>query len=112
MLFQKMRRLRSEPANSNGSEDIVVECFSATIDYLPNVPLPQTKITASFHQFVKLQSATTLNPTLEFCAIIPDNAPIFELIRANDVIGVERLLNEGLASLSDCDLKGRSLLYV
>ena len=112
MLFQKKSRLNSKSANEDDPAGTIFESFSATVEYLPNGSLPKTKITASFQQFMKLQGATALNPTLAFSAMIPDDALIFESIRANDVSGIRRLLEEGVASLSDCDLKGRSLLYV
>jgi len=44
--------------------------------------------------------------------MIPGDAKIFEYIEDDDVCGVQNLVEQGLASLSDCDSLGRPLLYV
>jgi hypothetical protein len=44
--------------------------------------------------------------------MIPDDAKIFEYINDDDACGVQNLVEQGLASLSDCDSLGRPLLYV
>ena len=112
-LLQKKSRLRYSN-NSTGDDpgDITFESFLATVDYTPSGPLPKTKITAVFQQFIKLQNSVSLNPILSYCAMIPDDAKIFEYVNDDDVYGVRNLVEQGLASLSDCDSLGRPLLYV
>ena len=113
VVFHKKSRLPIADASSEDDpENMVVESFSATVDYLPNGPFPKSKISVAFEQFTRFRNATSLNPVLSFCAMIPDDAEIFYLISEDDVHGVQRMLEQGRASLSDCDSGGRSLLYV
>ena len=44
--------------------------------------------------------------------MIPDDAEIFRYIKNDDAYGIQNLVQQGLASLSDCDSLGRPLLYV
>jgi hypothetical protein len=44
--------------------------------------------------------------------MVPEDAEIIRCVKANDVRGMLSLLQQGLASLTDCDPKGRPLLYV
>ena len=96
-LFRRKRRLQ----RSNESDPSDVE------DRAPGI-----KITAEFQQCVRLQTFTSLNPALTYCAMVPDDAEIIQRVRANDVHGVQELLQQGSASLTDCDTVGNPLLYV
>ena len=44
--------------------------------------------------------------------MVPKDAKIIQCVKANDVCGMLSLLEQGLASLRDCDPEGRPLLYV
>jgi hypothetical protein len=113
VVFHRKSRLQSSDAHSKDDpENAVFESFSATIDYLPNGSFPKSKISVSFEQFISFRNATSLNPVLSFCAMIPGDAKILQLVFEDDVHGVQRMIEQGQASLSDCDAKGRSLLYV
>jgi hypothetical protein len=112
-VFQKYSRIRSsDPRDEDDAEDVVFESFSATVDYLPARSFPKTKISASFQQFMRFRSTVSMNPTLSFCAIIPNDAKIFDHIKQDDVSAVKSLIEQGEASISDCDPVGRSLLFV
>lgn len=54
----------------------------------------------------------SLKPRLSFCAIIPHNSEIFDLIRDDDLGGIIDHLQLGKAFLSDWDPEGRTLLNV
>lgn len=113
VVFHKKSQLPITDAPSEDDpENAVLESFSATVDYLPNGAFPKSKISVSFEQFISFRSATSLNPVLSFCAMISDDAEIFQLIYEDDVHGVQRMIEQGRASLRDCDSVGRSLLYV
>jgi len=79
---------------------------------VPNGALPKTKIMATIQRHSMLKSYTSPIPTLSFCAMRPDDADIFLRIKEDDVRGVEGLLEQGFASLSDCDRQGNPLVYV
>ena len=113
VVFHKKSRLPSVDApGKDDPESTVLESFSATIDYLPNGSFPKSKISVAFEQFISFRDATSRNPVLSFCAMIPDDAEILYLISEDDVHGVQRMIEQGRASLSDCDSMGRSLLFV
>jgi len=112
-LFHKHRRPRhSYDIARNNAEGFVFESFSAAVYYTPRGPLPKTKIVTRFQQSVGLQLSTSLVPTLTYCAMIPHDAEIFHHILLDDVHGIHCLIENGLASLSDCDPEGRPLLFV
>jgi hypothetical protein len=54
----------------------------------------------------------SLKPTISFTAIIPDDSEIFALARGGDLQGIIKHVQQGHASLTDCDTKGRTLLNV
>ena len=112
-LLQKKRRLRrSSDNNGDENQDLVFEYFSATLDYIPSGQVSNFKITAKFHQYVRLHNFTSLSPALTYAAMVPEDAEIFSCVYADDVRGMLSLIEQGLASFSDCDPKGRPLLYV
>ena len=44
--------------------------------------------------------------------MVPEDAEIIRCVKANDVRGMLSLLEQGFASVTDCDPEGRPLLYV
>ena len=102
--LQKKRRLRRPSViDGEGTQDLVFEYFSATLDYVPSGQTSNFKITASFRQYARLQSFTSLSPTLTYSAMMPENAEIIRRVKANDVPGMLSLLEQGFASITDCD---------
>ena len=53
-----------------------------------------------------------LTPMLTFRAIVPDDSEVFRVVENGSVRKLRKLLNNGKASLGDCDSMGRSLLNV
>ena len=53
-----------------------------------------------------------LTPMLAFRAIVLDNSEVFRVVEIGSVRKLRKLLNNGTASVGDCDLMGRSLLNV
>lgn len=51
---------------------------------------------------------TSLCPTLSFSAILPNDSEVFLKVRAGDLDGLQRMLADGTAALSDCDESGAS----
>ena len=70
------------------------------------------KIRAFFTQKVATSGSFSFLPTISFHAVIPDDSKVFQFVREGNLEGLVGLLKDGLASLTDCDTQGRSLLWV
>lgn len=90
----------------------LVNIFEGTVNLIPNETISKTKISTSFWQKCTENGYFSLKPTLSFCAIIPENSHIFTLVREGDLEGLIRHVQQGHASLTDCDPEGRTLLNV
>jgi hypothetical protein len=112
----EVQKLRGEPTNPNNnseSEDSkLVETFAATATVLPKDLTLPTKSCVSFLQRLTYEGSFSLRPALSCCRIIPFRSPAIDFVGSGDLEGLGRLLEEGVASLSDCDPYGRSLLSV
>ena len=86
--------------------------FEGTISFIRKRSDYGTKVFASFLQRSTQNGFFSVSPSLAFCAIIPDNSEIFALVEKGDLKGIITRLQQGKASLSDCDSKGRTLLNV
>lgn len=100
----KMRAMR-------GDEN-VIETFAGSLILMPTTKKRRMKIQAFFVQNVMKNGAYSISPTLSFHAIVPLNSEVFRLIRQGDLTSLILLFEKGLASLTDCDPDGRSLLSV
>jgi len=89
----------------------VTEIYSRRFSYLPvNMKL---MMCASFGGQLSFNGVLhMLPPMLSFHAIIPGSSPIFAAIRQGDLEHLHKLLQDGQASLTDCDEDGRPLLQV
>lgn len=90
----------------------IVNIFEGTVSLIPAREFSRTKISTSFLQKSTENGYFSLKPTLSFCAIIPENSQIFTLTREGDLEGIINHVQQGHASLTDCDSKGRTLLNV
>lgn len=96
---------------SNSPE--VTEIFLGSFSLLPaNNNKHQTKISASFCQSIMNEGYSILHPLMSFCSVIPNNSPVFEVVRTGDVGALIELFSTGAAAPTDCDTEGRSLLNV
>lgn len=89
-----------------------INVFEGTVSLIPERDISCTKISTSFLQKWTEDCHFSLKPTLSFCAIIPDNSRIFVLAREGDLKGMINHIQQGHASLTDCDSRGRTLLNV
>lgn len=113
----KRRRLISnvEPQDAilaDEADQGVIKVFEGTISLIAEREISRTKISTSFLQKSTANGYFSLKPTLTFCAIIPDTSPIFTLARKGNLAGIINHVQQGQASLTDCDSKGRTLLNV
>lgn len=92
------------------SDQEVEDIFEGTVSFIPKKPDWRTKISTSFFQRSTKDGFFSFSPRLSFCAIIPDSSEIFALVSRGDLKGIINHLQQGKASLSDCDSKGRTLL--
>lgn len=84
--------------------------FSGQITFIPRSNLPQAAMTASFSQRIFAQESSHLMFRLSFRRMIPSNSYLFKCVQNGDINGIIRLVQDGLASLRDCDIQGRGLL--
>jgi hypothetical protein len=90
----------------------VEEAFYETLTLMSKGSSNPVKLRAFFIQKILRSGVFSLSPTLSFHAIVPDDSLIFELVRQGNVKGLVEELQNGRASLTDCDSHGRSLLGV
>ncbi|KAL0256667.1 hypothetical protein SLS55_009063 [Diplodia seriata] len=101
-------RTRSE---NDASMDEKILGFAANLTFMSSRPEIRMKISACFYQRMLSEgSYLIIPPMLSVHVIVPDDSDIFKLIKNDDLRGVVELLEQGRASLRDCDTKGRSLL--
>ena len=114
----KKRRLMGNADHSENNiliikpDQEVEDIFEGTVNFITKRTDRQTKISTSFLQRVTKEGFFSLKPRLSFCAIIPDNSEIFALVESGDLKGIINHLQQRIASLSDCDPEGRTLLNV
>ena len=113
----KRRRLLKNVERQNDIVDDrldqkVENVFEGMISLIPQKYISRTKFSTSFLQKWTEDGYFSLKPALSFCAIVPDNSHIFTLTREGDLEGMIKHIQQGYASLTDCDSRGRTLLNV
>jgi hypothetical protein len=88
-----------------------IEIYSRRFSYLPvNMKL---MMCATFSGQLSFNGVShVLPPMLSFHAIIPGSSPVFAAVKQGDLERLHKLLQDGQASLTDCDEDGRPLLQV
>ena len=94
------------------ANEVATAAFAGTITLLPKTKRKKLKIRAFFSQYMMKNGTFSFAPTLSFHAVIPDDSPVFRLVEDGDLEGLKQMLQDGLASVTDCDTRGRSLLAV
>ncbi|KAF8250895.1 ankyrin [Wilcoxina mikolae CBS 423.85] len=110
-LLVKSHRRRKNDSDEDGIRE---EVFSGKVTVMPAYAIPSggrgIRILASLQQKVARKGVFSLKPTLTFSAVIPDNSEIFQMAASGDLEGLVKLFMEGKASLTDCNVEGRTLL--
>lgn len=70
------------------------------------------KINATVLQNLTCNGYSSLKPTLSYHAMMPFESDVFVTVRTGNLFRLKHLLQQGKASLTDCDPDGRSLLSV
>lgn len=89
-----------------------IDWFKGTVSLRPKTVSNRKKLLFSFFQRFSSSGFTSLNPTLSFHALLPSDSAIFCAIKTGDMTYMLGLLDNKEASLTDCDVEGRSLLCV
>jgi len=89
-----------------------IDWFEGTVSLRPKQGSSRKKLLLSFLQRFSSSGFTSLNPTLSFHALLPSDSAIFCAIELGDMTHMLGLLDDKEASLTDCDIEGRSLLSV
>jgi hypothetical protein len=92
--------------------DNMQDLFFGRLTFVPIDSSLQAMMTASFTQRVRNQVSQSLNFNISFHNTIPDGSDIFQFLADGNLDAIISLFREGLASLTDCDTSGRSLLSV
>lgn len=119
MLARNIHCRQSDPDSVEGVEG-VEELFAGSVTCMPNSSefcgdsgsTHRLQIRATFLQKIRNNGSFALVPTLAFSAVLPADSDAFVCATKGDLQGLLRLLNEGRASLGDCDSDGRQLLHV
>ena len=96
----------------DGSEDDPLEIFASTITFHPNDQSLGAKLRVAFLQQTMANGYCAVGPTLTFSCTIPKDSAIFKAVSNGDIEEMIRMFQENLASVTDCDPTGRSLLGV
>jgi hypothetical protein len=106
---------RQNAAESSSPDDAEEEYLLGTVSFMPN----RTRRTKNVRIQISIQQKvspdgfmTSLRPTLSFSAILPNDSEVFLKVKAGDLDGLQRMLADGTATLSDCNERGNSLLTV
>ena len=109
--FQSDSRMQSLPVLDN-NEDDPLEIFASTVTFHPNDPLLGAKLRVAFLQRIMANGYFSVWPTLTFCCTIPADSAIFKAVSNGDIEEMVQMFQKNLASVTDCDPIGRSLLNV
>lgn len=72
----------------------------------------QANVTINLHQRAIANGYLSLCPSISVGMILPDDSPIFGIVRCGDMDGLLSLLSQGKASLRDRNSFGTPLLHV
>ncbi|MCJ1377452.1 hypothetical protein MMC17_000547 [Xylographa soralifera] len=107
-----LRRNRQQfyTTDEDEEQDTTVEIFIASMTFIPKDARFGYKISSSFLQILTAKESLSCIPTLSFCRMVANDSEVFSLVEKGDLAGLFRLLQDGQATLTDCDEEGRSLL--
>ena len=88
------------------------EVFEGRVSFVAASETFNMKLDFCFLQRVSERASHIMNPTISFHCVRPDNAEVFKVVSHGNVEVLFDMIESGLASLTDCDTKGRSLLNV
>jgi hypothetical protein len=109
--FRSNSKRQSLPIRDN-SEDDPLEIFVSTVTFHPNDPLLGAKLRVAFLQRTMANGYFSVGPTLTFSSTIPEDSAIFKAVCNGNIEEMVQMFQENLASITDCDPMGRSLLKV
>lgn len=85
--------------------------FTASIRSIINHPQFQAIVDVRFHQNVMPHGYCSISPSISVGMILPDDSPVFSLVRNGDVEGLLSLFRQGKASIRDHTSFGTPLLH-
>ena len=86
--------------------------FTASVRSIINHPQFQAIVDVRFHQNVMPHGYCSISPSISVGMILPDDSPVFSLVRNGDVEGLLSLFRQGKASIRDHTSFGAPLLHV
>ncbi|KAI9703762.1 MAG: hypothetical protein M1836_007532 [Candelina mexicana] len=94
---------------ARNSQDGDLGTLEASISFVPNAP-QTTQIAVLFQQKMLSGDSVFKKPILSISALLPNNSEVFRLIEAGDLDSLIKKLSLREFSLTDRDIRGRSLL--
>jgi hypothetical protein len=114
---QDLRKSQKRSTNlcqlpADAADHELLEIFTSTITFIPNVHGSRAKLLARVCQESTTKGFSFIHPTLSFCSMIAEDSVIFKVIANGDTEELIRMFENNLAAITDCDPRGRSLLNV
>jgi len=86
--------------------------FTASVRSIINHPQFQAIVDVRFHQNVMPHGYYSISPSISVGMVLPDDSPVFSLVRNGDIEGLLSLFRQGKASIRDHNSFGTPLLFV
>lgn len=98
-----------ESRNSDGTEvtdSLITLCLG------PRFPGSDLPVAVHFRQTKTHTGVSFINPVILAYRVVSKDAEVFKVVRIDDLAGLKALLEDGKATLRDCDHEGTTLLHV
>jgi hypothetical protein len=108
------RRYLALPDSSQGegvARQTAIE-LTASVRSIINHPQFQAIVNVQFNQKVMPHGYCSVSPSISVGMVLPDDSPVFSLVRNGDVEGLLSLFRQGKASIRDHSSFGIPLLFV
>ena len=103
----------NRPNDSSAGEEPPEETFSARIVFTPASHMGlSSQVILEISQALTKGNNILSTRILSFRSIVPNTSEIFCIVQYGSIENLQKAINEGTASLTDCDPDGRSLLNV
>ena len=86
--------------------------FTASVRSVINHPQFQAIIDVRFHQKAMPHGYCSISPSISVGMVLPNDSPVFSLVRNGDVEGLLSLFRQGKVSIRDHSSFGTPLLHV
>lgn len=111
-IIRYSRNARKRINGTEPSSSETEEAFLGRVAFLPKFKASKTVLEVSFLQDLMRNSLQSLSSGLSFRNMVSPDSQLWSVFANDNLHGLRSMIREGNASLTDCDLEGRSLLNV